>query len=108
MERCIEGRERSGWVVEVGEDGTIDGVVMEESEEEEVVEMNGLSEWEGRDGRDEWDLGEEMLEKREGEGEGEREGEGEVEEGEKRKGWMRETKEEKEECEMEKETGIGE
>ncbi|KAH7819201.1 uncharacterized protein MONOS_12814 [Monocercomonoides exilis] len=39
----------------------------------------------------------------EGEGDGE-----EREKGEKRKDWMRETKEEKEECEMEKETGIGE
>ncbi|KAH7831618.1 uncharacterized protein MONOS_7976 [Monocercomonoides exilis] len=33
-------------------------------EEEEVVERKGWSEWEGRDGRDRGDWGEEMLEKR--------------------------------------------
>ncbi|KAH7831234.1 uncharacterized protein MONOS_16949 [Monocercomonoides exilis] len=114
-------------------------MLVEEREEEEVVEVNGLSECEGRDGSDRGDWDEEMLEKMVGEGEEEGEGEGEGEgeekeededgeekeddededkddegegeereEGEKRKGWMRETKEENEGWEMEKEAGIGE
>ncbi|KAH7831477.1 uncharacterized protein MONOS_16974 [Monocercomonoides exilis] len=39
-------------------------VFVEEREEEEVVEVNGLSECEGRDGSDRGDWGDEMLEKR--------------------------------------------
>ncbi|KAH7825028.1 uncharacterized protein MONOS_17468 [Monocercomonoides exilis] len=66
--RSVEGRKRSGLAVDVGEDSSIDGVVLltlaEVEVEEEVVEVNGLSEREGRDGRDRGDWGEEMLEKR--------------------------------------------
>eukprot|EP00770_Monocercomonoides_exilis_P012214 MONOS_12156.1-p1 / transcript=MONOS_12156.1 / gene=MONOS_12156 / organism=Monocercomonoides_exilis_PA203 / gene_product=unspecified product / transcript_product=unspecified product / location=Mono_scaffold00654:11-588(-) / protein_length=177 / sequence_SO=supercontig / SO=protein_coding / is_pseudo=false len=88
--------------------------MMEAEEEEEVVEMNGLSGYEGRDGRDRRDWGDEMLEKRVFErwrwrwiwrwGWVKEEDD----EGENIKGWMRETNEEKEEWEMEKEAGIGE
>ncbi|KAH7832655.1 uncharacterized protein MONOS_16892 [Monocercomonoides exilis] len=51
--------------------------VDEEREEEEMVEVKGLSECEESDGRDEWDWREEMFEKRVGEGEVEIKGEGE-------------------------------
>ncbi|KAH7831593.1 uncharacterized protein MONOS_11942 [Monocercomonoides exilis] len=69
--------------------------------------MEGEEEVEGEEKEDDED------EDEEDEGEGEREGDGEGdgeerEEGEKRKGWMREMKEEKEEWETEKEAGIGE
>ncbi|KAH7828291.1 uncharacterized protein MONOS_17255 [Monocercomonoides exilis] len=71
---------------------------MEVEEEEEVVEMKGLSECEGRDGSDRGDWGEEMLEKRVGEEEEEMEGEEEGEGEEK----------EEDESENEKDEGEGE
>ncbi|KAH7831503.1 uncharacterized protein MONOS_11994 [Monocercomonoides exilis] len=69
--------------------------------------MEGEGEGEGEEKEDDG------VEDEEDEGEGERDGDGEGdgeerEEGEKRKGWMRGMKEEKEEWEMEKEAGIGE
>ncbi|KAH7831311.1 uncharacterized protein MONOS_5261 [Monocercomonoides exilis] len=74
-----------------------------EGEEKEEIEEEGEGEEKEED--------EDEDEKDEGEGERDGDGEGEGEEreaGEKRKGWMRETKEENEEWEMEKEAGIGE
>ncbi|KAH7823300.1 uncharacterized protein MONOS_773 [Monocercomonoides exilis] len=148
-ERGIEGRERSGWAVEVGENVTVDWVVSvvedgrvdkergakreemncigvcgcggcgcdgcgcgggecvvwvcgEEEEEIEGEREGGKEEIEDDEDEEEEEKGE-----REDDGEGKGNGE-EIEEGEKRKGWMRETSEEKEEWEMEKEAGIGE
>ncbi|KAH7824170.1 uncharacterized protein MONOS_17510 [Monocercomonoides exilis] len=90
---------------------------VEMEEEEEIVEMKGLSECEensegvkcGEEEEKEDDENDD--EEDEGEGEMEGVGEGEMEEreeGEKRKGWIRETKEENEEWEMENEAGTGE
>ncbi|KAH7815180.1 uncharacterized protein MONOS_8761 [Monocercomonoides exilis] len=71
--------------------------------------MEGEGEGEGEEKEEDEDEDEDEKDEGEGEREGDGEGEGEErEKGEKRKGWMRETKEEKEEWEMEKETGIGE
>ncbi|KAH7831603.1 uncharacterized protein MONOS_10068 [Monocercomonoides exilis] len=69
--------------------------------------MEGEREGEGEE--KEYDEDEDEEDEGEGERDGEGEGEGEErEEGEKRKGWMRGMKEEKEEWETEKEAGIGE
>eukprot|EP00770_Monocercomonoides_exilis_P009724 MONOS_9676.1-p1 / transcript=MONOS_9676.1 / gene=MONOS_9676 / organism=Monocercomonoides_exilis_PA203 / gene_product=unspecified product / transcript_product=unspecified product / location=Mono_scaffold00408:25791-26308(-) / protein_length=151 / sequence_SO=supercontig / SO=protein_coding / is_pseudo=false len=72
-----------------------------EGEEKEEIEGEG-EEKEDDEDKDEKDEGEE---EREGDGEGDGE---EREEGEKRKGWTRETNEENEEWEMENDAGIEE